>query len=192
MLTYNENVNRQDPWILFWKILEIACLIGVLLFAFTDGPLIDRLEHDYPTLASVAMWVVGMLSYHQDAKRHDPWWAILSQTLAVVCLIAVVVFGFTNGSWLNFVIVPPLAWLHVQFTKRWWIRPGAWWGRDAARLSGPSAFRDWEVWFPLAGGPPILCYTNTLGFPRPSFFEGQGPGFVRGAASERPVVEYGS
>ena len=53
--------------------------------------------------------------------------AVLSQVFAVICLIALVVFGFTRGSWPNFVIAAPLIWLHVQFTRRWWTRPGAWW-----------------------------------------------------------------
>jgi hypothetical protein len=127
MLTDDANSDRQAPRILFWKILQIACLIGVLAFAFTHGPLIERLGHEYPTVSFLGVWVVGMLSYHQDAKHHDPWWALLSQILSVVCVIAIMVFGFTRGLWPNFLILPPLAWLHIQFTKRWWVRRGAWW-----------------------------------------------------------------
>jgi hypothetical protein len=127
MLSRNENFDHQAPMVLFWKVLEAVALIGFLAFAFTHGSLVERLGREYPTLGSLAVWIAGMLSYHQDAKHHDPWWAILSQTLAVVCVIAIVVFGFTRGLWLNFLIAPLLAWLHIQFTKRWWIRRGAWW-----------------------------------------------------------------
>jgi hypothetical protein len=95
-----------------------------LLVAF---PSLDALMRQYATLSLVIMWGIGMLSYHQDAKSHDVGWAIHSQILAVVCLVALVVFGFTYKSWPNFVISPPLIWLHVQFTKRWWARPGKWW-----------------------------------------------------------------
>jgi len=118
---------RSPSWILFYKILGIVCLVSVLIFAFSHGSFVDRLEHEYPTMALLVVWLVGMLSYHQDAKGHDPWWAVLSQTLSIVCVIALVVFGFTHRLWLNFLIAPPLAWLHIQFTKRWWTRPGTWW-----------------------------------------------------------------
>jgi hypothetical protein len=127
MLTYDEKSDGEGPRIFPWRIVELACLIGGLAFALTHGPLIVRFGHEYPTVASLALWVVGMLSYHQDAKRHDPWWAILSQILAVVSVIAIVVFGFTRGFWLNFLIAAPLTLLHLQFTKRWWVRPGGWW-----------------------------------------------------------------
>jgi len=88
---------------------------------------LDTLIDKYPTLFLLIAWGVAMLSYHQDARARDPSWAILSQIFAVVCLVALVVFGFTHRSWPNFVIAPVLIWLHVQFTKRWWARPGAWW-----------------------------------------------------------------
>ncbi|MGA2632018.1 MAG: hypothetical protein ABSG54_17630 [Terriglobia bacterium] len=94
------------------------------LFAFSW---LDALMHQYPTLYTLTGWGIGMLSYHQDAKRHYVGWAILSQILAIVCLVGLVVLGFTHSSWPNFVIAPALIWLHVQFTKRWWARPGAWW-----------------------------------------------------------------
>jgi hypothetical protein len=123
----NENFDPRDPTTLFWRILQVAALMGVLAFAITHGSLMDRIGNAYPTLASLAVWVAGMLSYHQDAKRRDPWWAILSQTLAVVCVIAIMVFGFSRGLWVNFLIAPLLAGLQIQFTKRWWANPGAWW-----------------------------------------------------------------
>ncbi len=128
MLTHYQDAQHREPWwVRFWKILEIAFVITLLGFAFTHGPLIDRFGHQHATVAFVTAWVVGMLSYHQDAKCHDLWWAVPSQTLAVACMVVIVVFGFAHGLWANFLIAPPLAWLHVQFTKRWWRRPGAWW-----------------------------------------------------------------
>ena len=68
-----------------------------------------------------------MLSYHQDAKNRWTEWAILSQIFSVVCLIALVVFGFTQRQWLNFLLAPVLVWLHIRFSKQWWARPGEWW-----------------------------------------------------------------
>lgn len=128
MLNYDQDFKRRNlSLIFFWKILGIICLVSVLVFAFSHGSFGDRLEHEYPTAVILVGWLVGMLSYHQDAKHRDRWWAVLSQTLSIVCLIAIVVFGFTQRLWLNFLIAPPLAWLHIQFTKHWWTRPGTWW-----------------------------------------------------------------
>jgi hypothetical protein len=128
MFNYNQDSKQPDQsWIFLSKIFGSISLVAILVFAFSHGALVDRLGHEYPTTFILAVWVVGMLSYHQDAKRHDPWWSILSQTLSIVCLIAIVVFGFTHRLWLNFLIAPSLAWLHFQFTKRWWTRPGTWW-----------------------------------------------------------------
>jgi hypothetical protein len=128
MLTYHRDAKHDDPrWVFWWKILEIASLIVLLVFAFTHGSLIDRMEREYPTMAVLTAWAAGMLSYHQDTKFQNGSWAFLSQILAVASLIALVVFGFTHRLWPNFLIAPPLLWLHIQFTKRWWVRPGAWW-----------------------------------------------------------------
>jgi hypothetical protein len=90
-------------------------------------PWVDRFIVEYPTLALIIGWATGMLSYHQDAKRHYVTWAILSQTFAGICLIALVVFGLKRGSWPNLVVAPALIWLQIQFTRRWWVRRGAWW-----------------------------------------------------------------
>jgi len=87
----------------------------------------DTVVRRYPTISLVCFWGLGMLSYHQDAKHRLNAWALLSQLFSVICLIALVVFGFTQHEWANFIVVPPLVWLHVQFTKRWWARPEAWW-----------------------------------------------------------------
>ena len=90
-------------------------------------PWIDMLVDRHPSVFILIVWGIAMLSYHQDARGHDPWWAVISQILAIACLVALIVFGVTRRSWANLVIAPPLIWLHVQFTKRWWARPGAWW-----------------------------------------------------------------
>jgi hypothetical protein len=129
MLTYDQDAEHDAPWSFLWKILAGASLIGLLVFWFTHGPLIDHIGREYPIVACLALWTVGMLSYHQDASRHDPWWgwAFVSQSWAVTSLINIVVLGFTHRSWPNFLIAPPLIWLHIQFTKRWWARPGVWW-----------------------------------------------------------------
>jgi hypothetical protein len=128
MLTYLQDAKHDDPWWSFlWKILAGASLIGLLVFWFTHGSLIDRIGREYPIVACLAVWTVGMLSYHQDATQR--WWgfAFMSQSIAITSLINIVVLAFTHGSWPIFFIAPPLIWLHVQFTKRWWARPGVWW-----------------------------------------------------------------
>lgn len=128
MLTQAENDNRRDPRAALWRILEAACFGALLLLLLTKGTLIDRLGREYITLACLAGWAVGMLSYRQDVRYRDPLgFAIPSQILAVVSLIALVVFGFTRRSWPNFLIALPLVWLHIQLTRRWWARPSAWW-----------------------------------------------------------------
>jgi len=128
MLDYDQDSKRREPsGIFFWKVLGTICLVSVLAFALSHRQFVDRLGHEYPTAAILVGWLVGMLSYHQDAKHRDWRWAVLSQTFSIVCLIALVVSGFTQRLWLNFLIAPPLAWLHIQFTKRWWTRPGTWW-----------------------------------------------------------------
>ena len=126
MLTNNQNAKRSW-WISFRKVPEIACLIGLLVFAHAHRPLVVHFGHEHPIVAALAFWVVGMLSYHQDARRQDRSWAILSQTLAVVCLIAMFVFAFAHKLWPNLLIALPFVWLHVEFTRRWWTRPGRWW-----------------------------------------------------------------
>jgi hypothetical protein len=128
MLTYPQDAKRDDPWWAFlWKILAGASLVGLLVVWFTHGPLLHRLWREYPILGYFAGWTVGMSSYHQDATQR--WWgfAFMSQSLAIASLTNIVVLGFTHRSWPIFFIVPPLIWLHIQFTKRWWARPGVWW-----------------------------------------------------------------
>ena len=127
MLKFAERPSSDLPPWSTWKVLGVTCVIALLIFAFTHGSLVDRLGHEYPTVAFLAAWAIGLLSYHQDAKHQDPWWAILSQIPSVCCLMAILVFGFTHGSWRNFLIAPLLAFLHIELSRRWWIRPGSWW-----------------------------------------------------------------
>ena len=78
---------RQTPYLsessslrrALWRILQAACFVAILFLLVTKGPLIDRLEHEDPTLGCLAVWAVGIFSYRQDARHHDPWWAFLSQ-----------------------------------------------------------------------------------------------------------------
>ena len=125
--------NHQDGrphrtwWVFLWKVLEGVFLITAVVLVFTQGRMIHLLETQYPTAASLAGWGIGMLSYHQDSRYHIVGSAILSQIFAFVCLTALVVLGFTHRSWANFVVALPVIWMHVEFTKRWWKRPGAWW-----------------------------------------------------------------
>jgi hypothetical protein len=128
MLTLNESENRRDPRVTLWRIFEVVFSGMVLLLLFTKGPLVDRLWQEYPTVVWLAVWVVAMLSYHQDIRLGDPvGFAVPSQILAVVSLMALLVSAFTHRLWLNLLIAPPLIWLHIQLTRRWWARPGAWW-----------------------------------------------------------------
>lgn len=94
--------------------------------AFYPIPWVDGLMHRYPAVVALLGWIVGILSYHQDVRLKSGF-GFLSQLFAVICLIALVVFGFTHGEWWNFLIVSALVWLHIQFTRRWLARPGAWW-----------------------------------------------------------------
>jgi hypothetical protein len=93
----------------------------VLAFSFDD------LMRSHPSVPLVLMWGVAMLSFHQDVKHPNFGFGPISQMVAITCLVVLLVFGFTHGDWVNFLIVPVLAWLHFQFTKRWRARPGAWW-----------------------------------------------------------------
>jgi hypothetical protein len=68
------------------------------VFVFTHDSLLVGLARKYPTTAALTIWAVGLLSYHQDAKHHDQWWAILSQILATVCVLAIIVFALPVGS----------------------------------------------------------------------------------------------
>jgi hypothetical protein len=88
---------------------------------------VDDLMRSHPTTSLVVLWTIGMLSYHQDVNNKLAGFAMLSQVFAIICLVALISFGFTQREWLNFLIAPPLAWLHIQFTMRWRARPGAWW-----------------------------------------------------------------
>ena len=96
---------------------------GIFLFVSTS---LDELMRRHETLTLLCLWGIAMLSYHQDLKLKTGCWAY-SQVLAVVSLIALVVFGITHGEWWNFLIVAVLVWLHMQLTRRWLARPGAWW-----------------------------------------------------------------
>jgi hypothetical protein len=76
-----------------------------------------------------------MLSYRQDVKHPDWGFGTLSQIIAVVSVIALLVFGFSHRSWPNFVIVPALVWLQIELPKRWRAtHPTA-----TTRLGGPDA-----------------------------------------------------
>jgi hypothetical protein len=99
MLNDSQDAKRHESsWALWRRILEIALLVAALVLLFTQPALVDRLYKEHQTLALVVVWTAAMLSYHQDAARRDPWWSILSQILAVACLVALVVFRFTRGS----------------------------------------------------------------------------------------------
>lgn len=80
---------------------------------------------NYPSIAMVWMWAIAMLSYHQDVKHPRYGLGLLSQTVAVTSLAAIMFFGLTQREWWDFLIVAVLVWFHVQFTRRWIARPGA-------------------------------------------------------------------
>ena len=61
-----------------------------------------------------------MLSYYQDAKRHDLAWGILSQFVAVVSLLSIIVIGVMHRAWPNFLLAPVLVYVQIQLTRRWW------------------------------------------------------------------------
>jgi hypothetical protein len=86
----------------------------------------DEVTRRHETVSLLCLWGIAMLSYHQDVKLKTGF-GVLSQILAIVSLIAFVVFGFTHGEWWNFVIALILTWFHIQLTRRWSARPGAWW-----------------------------------------------------------------
>lgn len=128
MLTYNQDEERGSQWrVLLQRILGIAPLIVLTIFLFAQNSFIYRVDREYPTVFFLFGWAVGMLSYHQDVRLDFKQWAFLSQLFSVICLIEIVVFGFTRGVWINFLIAPPMIWVHIQLSRRWWARPGAWW-----------------------------------------------------------------
>lgn len=88
---------------------------------------LDVAARTHPSVVAMCGWVVGILSYHQDAKHRLKQWGIVSQIFSITCLVALLVFGFMHDEWWNFLVVCALGWLHIQCTKRWWARPGAWW-----------------------------------------------------------------
>jgi hypothetical protein len=88
---------------------------------------IDNFMSRHPAVPLLCLWAMAMLSYHQDVKHPRLKFAPVSQIIAVTCLVTLVVFGFTRKDWLNFLIAPAFALLHIQFTKRWSARPGTWW-----------------------------------------------------------------
>lgn len=87
----------------------------------------ERILSGHATIPAVLLWAVWMLSYHQDATSRSMGWLIVSQMAAIMGLIGLAIFGVTDREWWNFILLPILAWLHVEFTRRWWARPGAWW-----------------------------------------------------------------
>lgn len=90
-------------------------------------PSFDRVWSKHGTMPLILLWGVWMLSYHQDATKRNIAWAILSQMVATAALCGLAVFGVTEHEWWNLILLPVLAWLQIAFTKRWWVRPGAWW-----------------------------------------------------------------
>jgi hypothetical protein len=129
-LRYDKDINRDEsPKVYQWKLIAIVVLVasGVFVFANTHRSLVDRLGHEYPNTFYLAIWVVGMLGYRLDAERHDPWWACLTQVFPIYADIHIAALGFTHKSWPTFLIAASLIWLQIQFTKRWWARPAAWW-----------------------------------------------------------------
>lgn len=107
-------------------ILDISAirLTGDTVVLLLDSPGALMRRHD--TVSVLCIWGIAMLSYHQDVTLKTGF-GVLSQILAVISLIALVVFGVTHGEWWNFLIAVALAWLHIQLTRRWMARPGAWW-----------------------------------------------------------------
>ena len=99
-------------------------LTGDTSVVLLDSP--AELMRRHETVSALCVWGIAMLSYHQDVKLKTGF-GVLSQILAVVSLIALVVFGVTRGEWWNFLIVVVFAWLHIQLTRRWMARPDAWW-----------------------------------------------------------------
>ena len=57
MLNYNQDSQGGGrSWILLWKIIGIICLVTVLVFAFSHGSFVDRLQHEHPTAAILVGW----------------------------------------------------------------------------------------------------------------------------------------
>src|SRR5271170_4252362 len=94
---------------------------------FAQAASIDDVMHRHPSAVALAGWVIGILSYHQDVKHPNWRFGALSQLFAAICLIALIVFGFTHREWTDFVLATVLVYLHIRFTKRWKAHPGAWW-----------------------------------------------------------------
>jgi hypothetical protein len=110
-----------------WDLISGIAWISLAVLLFTHGSAYNSLWSHHQTVVLLGMWGVGMMSFRQDAERHGLGWAVLSQFLAGVAVIALIVFGFKSRFWPNFLAAALLAWLQMQFTKRWWARPGAWW-----------------------------------------------------------------
>jgi hypothetical protein len=87
----------------------------------------ERLLSKHEPIPAISLWALWMFSYRQDAGCRSMGWLILSQMVAITALIGLAVFGFTDREWWNFILLPVLVWLHVEFTRRWWARPDAWW-----------------------------------------------------------------
>ena len=81
----------------------------------------------HPSVMALVGWAVGMLSYHQDVRHNLREWGHISQLFAIICLIALFVYGFTRGEWWNFLLAPGLGWFQFRLTKRWLRSPGSWW-----------------------------------------------------------------
>jgi hypothetical protein len=96
--------------------MQVGCSLAFLPSS------IDHAAHMHPSAVAVIGWCVAMLSFHQDARLRLSSWAGLSQMFEVICLVALVVFGFTHRSWMNFLIVPLLLYAQVRLTTRWWAR----------------------------------------------------------------------
>jgi len=110
-----------------YRIAETLGGLALLIFLWTRGEHATELMREHRTASCLIGWAVGMLSYRQEASGQPRSFAYLSQFFACIMVIALVVFLFKYRDWANLFILPPVIWLHIEFTKRWWARPGAWW-----------------------------------------------------------------
>jgi hypothetical protein len=67
------------------------------LLSFLLPTSLDAALRAHPGVIAVVGWIAGMLSYHQDVRYDLKSWGIVSQVFAIICLIALLVFGLTRG-----------------------------------------------------------------------------------------------
>ncbi|HVB85111.1 MAG TPA: hypothetical protein VNK23_00395 [Candidatus Dormibacteraeota bacterium] len=98
-------------------------MVAVMAANFTLSPLsvADGFLARHLGIGLLLVWAVWTLSTQQDIRRRDSAGVVLSQFIALVALVALLITGITSRSWLNVALATGAVCVQFWLMARWWV-----------------------------------------------------------------------